>query len=464
MTAMVVVPRDETRHYVIGSEDGLTKQDLLYMRRRVKQLVRNLRKKYAFLGRALGDENGYQVRADLNLESRTVKIHFERIVENPDARNIINTAAILEASVALLKPRTREQLAAMGLEKDPDVPVRAVSLSGRIMRPGVRNMLPIEDLRIHTAPEAGTDIFDKLILNGFIYHPRGANYIPLFSDEPMEPIGRGLRRSMAKRPVHALSEDQRNYVRNTFGKFETNFYGRHGHVLESVVFDVDPFDHSFRMDFRVAAAFKGKGAADFSLQGDFDLYWRNKGGDGTALLLNVRGGLSRKFHERARMTEPMNIDGKKRAAASDALFNLIAMSGKLSVHDAGVSRERKKEIKFRRPSADERRYEHRVRRRVEDLYADSFLRQAPDALTREAEPADDLSPAPADAPVDAAALSHIFISAASISNDGSSWKKSPAPKNRKKATRSAWKKRKKAKPWKRHDGDARRARLENRFH
>ncbi|NBX66604.1 MAG: hypothetical protein EBQ96_06370 [Proteobacteria bacterium] len=358
-----------------ASKDGLTEEEIRYMRKRVRKLAKNLRKQYELLGRASGETR--QVDCTINLVERSVKIEFSRV-----SMNKWITEATIEADIGFIRPRTQKELKELGIvaKRDPDEPERVVTLSGRIYRPFGRpednwHELPLDSFRISKIPTSGIQLFNRMVEDGFLYHPRVCNYLPFRDgDTPLEPLGRRDRRSQEKLPLQVLETEQRKFVRDQFNKFIKNLRTRYDHVFEHVSVDVDAMDRTFVLSFNVSDSFAGEGSPKFNIQGEFDLTWRNKGKAGTALELRVTGGLSKQFQESVKLTAPINIanyrveeykDGKKRekrngkrAMASDLLFNILAMSGKVGVSDYMAAREAQKVARIFKPTRADRRVSH----------------------------------------------------------------------------------------------------------
>lgn len=382
-------PSDDTlldmRLMIDIPKDGHSEDDIRYMRKRVRKLVNNIERQYGLLAKAT--DTTAMIRANINMPERTVTIFMSRVFNSTE-----QTEAIIKADIGLIRPMTRAELAAAGIEapKDPYEPKKQVILQGRVYRPQSAadstpwHELALDSYRIPKNAQAAIGLFNRMVEEGYLYHPGIKNYIP-FKDSPtpLEPLGRPDRRSLEKKPVDALNADQRGFVRQQFKKFAENFVKRHGHAFEHVDMDVDTVEKTVTMRFKASKAFLGFGYPRFSIKGNFALTWKNKGMAGTALKLQITGGLSREFEQRVKMTAPIDIVGhtvevkpdgtqsikrnKRRAQASDMLFNLLAMSGKLNVTDTTQAKEAQKDRRKSKTDSKRRR-EHHGRERMRNRH------------------------------------------------------------------------------------------------
>lgn len=352
------------RALVVARErNDLDDNDIRYIRRRMQKLARNLRRKYEFLGAGLREAR--MVDHSLNLIERTVTIRFLR---NSGTR--WQTEAVLQADIELKKPMTRKILASLGLLKDPETSERMVVLNGRISRPtkAIAHVIPVNDFRIRTVPSAGTQVFNTLIESGFLYHPRSRNYLPIHDEDAvMEPLGRRERRAAEKLPIVEMNAEQRRFVREEISELRLNFKRRYGPLFDAMRFDVDPVERTFSVRLTVSDAFAGAHGREILLQGTANLFWRNKGDTGTRLELRVTGGLSREFQKAVDTMDPLVVVRKKRGRAAENLFNMLAMSGKISLQDADEAREARKDLRTFKPTRVERRAYHRSDRRANNV-------------------------------------------------------------------------------------------------
>lgn len=298
--------------------------DLKYLKNHGKRVAVNLCRRY----QAMGPDRLAHYVINMNGAPR-LNIYFMRY----DTKGALKHEAVVDVTLALLKPyRGQED------EVDYGVKHRVLALDGKITRPNSDLIIPINDLRMKTAPKLSNLIFEGLTENGLILTRSNGNYFYPFGtrhlsvETPPKPLGRKATRAAQKAPILELDKTQAHFVEHKARQFKELFLRRYRELFDHAFIYLDTREQTFKLELQPKDSISARGTYDIALQGDFDLTWRNKGGQGTQINLWIRGGLSKAFNQAGNAPLPLNIL-RRRESCMD-LYNMLVAAGRITVNEA----------------------------------------------------------------------------------------------------------------------------------